>query len=65
VTASPIEGQDFGASQGTGTVKLDATTLTVTGWNDRTINVTVPAGTPVGPHQLAITAATGSRPSMH
>jgi hypothetical protein len=54
-----IEGQDFGASQGSGTVKLAGTTLTVTGWNDRTINVTVPADTPPGPHQLAITAGNG------
>jgi SdrD B-like protein/IPT/TIG domain-containing protein len=54
-----IEGQDFGASQGTGSVKLDGTTLSVTSWNDRTIAVTVPAGTPPGAHQLSITAGNG------
>ena len=42
-----------------GTVTLDATPITVTSWSDSTIQATVPAGTPVGPHQLRITTSTG------
>jgi hypothetical protein len=50
--AFDIEGQGFGTS---GTVDLDGTILLPTsGWTDRHIHVTVPVGTPVGPHQLTI-----------
>ncbi len=56
-----ITGQGFGATQGAGQVTLDATALPVTSWNDRSIAVTVPGSTPVGPHQLKITAANGQR----
>jgi len=55
-----IQGTGFGASKGAGRVTLDDTLLTTSGtWNDTTIDVTVPAGTPVGPHQLKITADNG------
>jgi hypothetical protein len=48
-----INGLGFGAA---GQVTLDGTiVLPTTSWNDTTIAVTVPAGTPAGPHQLKIT----------
>ena len=56
-----IKGVGFGPSPG-GTVALDATPITVTSWSDSTIQATVPAGTPVGPHQLRITTSTGLTP---
>ena len=56
-----IEGTGFGANQGTGRVTLDGTDLTVSSWGATTIHVTVPNGTPVGPHQLEITAGNGMR----
>ena len=55
-----IDGVGFGAAQGTGSVTLDGTIpLTVNAWSELQIAVTVPAGTPVGPHQLMITADSG------
>jgi hypothetical protein len=55
-----IQGLGFGATKGSGKVTLDGLTMTTSGtWNDSTIAVTVPAGTPVGPHQLEITANNG------
>jgi hypothetical protein len=54
-----IEGDNFGDSQGSGSVTLDGTDLPVNAWGDRTIGVTVPASTPAGPHQLSITAGNG------
>ena len=57
-----IQGQGFGATQGTGQVTLDGNiTLPVTSWTDRQIDVTVPANTPTGPHQLEITADNGNQ----
>ncbi|HZU87488.1 MAG TPA: SdrD B-like domain-containing protein [Anaerolineaceae bacterium] len=51
-----ITGVAFGATQGLGKVTLDGSiVLPVTSWNDRQIVVSVPAGTPKGTHQLAIT----------
>ena len=47
-----IEGLGFG---GAGQVTLDNTVLPTSGWTNTHINVTVPAGTPVGPHQLEVT----------
>ena len=55
-----INGLGFGNSKGTGQVTLDGTiVLPTTSWNDTTIQVTVPAGTPAGPHQLNIRADNG------
>jgi len=55
-----IQGQGFGASQGGGLVTLDGTIpLPVTSWSDTQISVAVPAKTPAGSHQLAITADNG------
>ena len=53
--AFTIEGTGFGATQGTGQVTLGETALPVSSWNDDTISVSVPAGTPAGPAQLTIT----------
>jgi hypothetical protein len=54
-----IEGQGFGATAGA--VLLDgALTLQVNNWNDRVINVTVPANVPTGVHQIGIRAANGN-----
>ena len=54
-----INGLGFGAVKGTGQVALDGVAVPTTGWNNTTINVTVPAGTAVGPHQLKVTADNG------
>jgi len=54
-----IQGTGFGASQGAGKVTLDGTVLPTPAWGDLSINVTVPAGTPVGPHALKVTADNG------
>ena len=56
-----IQGTGFGASKGAGKVTLDGTIVLQTNgtWNDTTIAVTVPAGTPTGPHQLEVTADNG------
>ncbi|MGA9346598.1 MAG: SdrD B-like domain-containing protein [Nocardioidaceae bacterium] len=55
-----IQGTGFGATKGTGKVTLDGTiVLPTTSWNDTSIDVTVPSGTPTGTHQLEITAANG------
>ncbi len=54
-----VNGVAFGASKGTGSVTLDGTALPTTAWSDTAIAVTVPPGTPVGPHQLKITSAAG------
>ena len=51
-----IKGTGFGATKGTGSVTLDGTALPTTAWSNVTIDVTVPPGTPVGAHQLKITA---------
>ncbi|MEO8556816.1 MAG: SdrD B-like domain-containing protein, partial [Actinomycetota bacterium] len=51
-----IDGTGFGATQGAGQVTLDSTVLTVNAWSNTAIAVTVPAGAPVGAHQLNITA---------
>jgi SdrD B-like domain/IPT/TIG domain len=53
-----ISGLGFGTTAGQ--VTLDGTiVLPTTSWSDTSIDVTVPAGTPYGPHQLKITAANG------
>jgi hypothetical protein len=52
-----IDGTGFGDTAGT--VTLDGTTLPTTTWTDQHLDVTVPAGTPTGAHQLQITAANG------
>ncbi len=49
-----VTGQGFGAS---GQVSLDGVALPTTSWSDTDIAVTVPATTPIGPHQLKITRA--------
>jgi hypothetical protein len=54
-----IQGTGFGASQGTGKVTLDDTVLPTPAWGDQSITVTVPTGTPVGPHSLKVTAGNG------
>jgi len=55
-----IRGLGFGASQGTGKVTLDDTTvLPVVSWSDIQIVVRVPLSTAQGPRQLGITAHNG------
>lgn len=54
-----INGVGFGTG---GTVTLDGSiALPTTAWSDTQIDVTVPTGTPFGPHQLAVTAANGQQ----
>ena len=55
-----IQGTGFGAAKGNGKVTLDGTiVLPTTSWTDTSIDVTVPAGTPTGAHQLEITGDNG------
>ncbi len=55
-----IDGQGFGAQGPNSKVTLDGTALTIGAiWNNTHIDVTVPSGTPAGPHQLMITADNG------
>jgi hypothetical protein len=57
-----IDGLGFGVSKGTGEVTLDdSIVLPTTSWNNTHIDVTVPAGTAVGPHQLMITSGNGQK----
>lgn len=54
-----INGLGFGTG---GTVTLDGTiALPTTAWSNTQIDVTVPTGTPFGPHQLVVTAANGQQ----
>ncbi len=55
-----INGVGFGSLAGT--LALDSSPITVNSWSDSTIEATVPAGTPVGPHQLRIRTSTGLTP---
>ncbi len=57
--AFTIEGTGFGAAKGTGKVTLDGTALPTTGWDNTTIQATVPAGTATGTHTLKITGDNG------
>ena len=54
-----IFGQGFGATRGSGNVSLSTVPITITGWSDRRIDVRVPNGFTVGPHQLKIMSAFG------
>lgn len=49
-TGAPVTvtGSNFGATQGTSTVKLNGTTATATSWSTNSINVTVPSGATTG-----------------
>ncbi len=56
-----IRGQGFGAAGANSQVTLDGTiVLSATTWSETQIDVTVPATTPAGPHQLEITADNGN-----
>src|SRR5271166_2940023 len=46
--AVTVTGTNFGSTQGTGTVKLNGTTATVTSWSATSIKVTVPTGATTG-----------------
>lgn len=54
-----ITGTGFGASQGSGSVTLGGAALDVESWAAASIDVTIPAGHPVGPQQLLVTADNG------
>lgn len=54
-----IDGTGFGTTAGR--VTLDGTDLPVTTWTDTHLDVTVPAGTPPGPHQLEVVGANGEQ----
>jgi hypothetical protein len=54
-----IEGTGFGSTPGT--VTLDGTTLPTSGWTNTHVDVSVPGGTPTGPHQLRVTGSNGAR----
>jgi YD repeat-containing protein len=48
-TSVAIYGAGFGATQGTSTVRFNATTATATSWSTTAITATVPAGATTGP----------------
>jgi hypothetical protein len=50
-----IAGTNFGASQGTSTVKFGTTTATVSSWSNTSINVTVPSGLAAGATNVVVT----------
>jgi hypothetical protein len=54
-----IYGKYFGAQQGSGSVKLGATTASIISWTDTQIRFTVPTGVPTGTNQLQVTSANG------
>ncbi|HEV7204220.1 MAG TPA: IPT/TIG domain-containing protein [Jatrophihabitans sp.] len=56
-----ITGFGFGATQGTGTVKVNGASLgtAVQSWSDTKIVVSLPSGTPAGPRTMSITADNG------
>jgi hypothetical protein len=54
-----IDGTGFGSTAGH--VTLDGADLPVTTWTDTHLDVQVPAGTAVGPHQLEIVGANGEQ----
>jgi IPT/TIG domain-containing protein len=54
-----INGSGFGATQGSGSVTLDGTPLTVLVWSGTQIKVNVPGSVPPGPHQLLVMAGNG------
>jgi IPT/TIG domain-containing protein len=53
-----IRGSGFGATQGSGSVTLDGTPLTIRSWGDTSIGVAVPNSVPRGAHQLLVTSGT-------
>lgn len=54
-----IKGLGFGATQGSGLVLLDNTSIPVISWSDRQVVVLVPASIIVGPHQLTLRVNNG------
>ena len=56
-----IYGQGFGATAGQ--VLLDGAPLPTTAWSDTSINVTVPAGTAIGPRQLSVKSTANGQPT--
>jgi hypothetical protein len=48
-TAVTVSGLNFGASQGSSTIKFNGVTATATAWNANSISTTVPAGAATGP----------------
>ena len=55
-----ISGSGFGSTQGSGAATLDGTPLTVTSWSNTAINVTIPATTAPGRHQLLVRNNSGA-----
>lgn len=54
-----VSGTGFGSVQGSGQVTINDVELTVTGWLDALVNVTVPPGFATGPGQLLVTTDAG------
>lgn len=52
-----INGTNFGSSQGTSTVKIGTTVLTVVSWSSTQIRVQVPQGTPLGASSIIVTVS--------
>lgn len=55
-TAVTINGTNFGASQGSGSVKFGSVSQNVTSWSASAIVVTVPDSVPVGPTTVVVSA---------
>ena len=56
-TSVTVNGSNFGATQGTSTIKFNGTTATPTTWSDTTIVAAVPAGATTGPVIVTVSGA--------
>jgi uncharacterized repeat protein (TIGR01451 family) len=52
-----VTGSNFGTSQGSSTVTFNGVGVTITGWSDTQITVTVPAGSTTGPVVVTVNGA--------
>jgi len=56
-TSVTVSGSNFGATQGTSTVKFNGTTATPTTWSDTSVVAPVPAGASTGPAVVTLAGA--------
>ncbi len=56
-----INGQHFGAAQGTGHVQMDGSNVPIVSWSDGQIVFRVPTGMGTGPHQVTVISGNGQK----
>src|SRR5580658_523808 len=59
-----IAGSNFGATQGSSTISLNGTTVSVLGWSDSLIVGTVPSGASSGPFSVTVNEQTTNSASF-